>query len=85
MPYIKTMSAKDVPWLNFDLITGEYTVVYLECVLIITWLIGPNSDFHTETLSKDQIEELGGVEYKALTVLGWGVPVVSLLVSRHAL
>lgn len=69
IPYIQTMSAKDVPWLNFDLITG------------------PNSDFHTESLSDEQIEEIGGTEYKALRLLSYFVPLVGrfpLAVSLEA-
>lgn len=41
-------------------------------------VVGRNSDFHTETLSDDQVEELGGAEYRALRLLSYLVPVVCL-------
>ncbi|KAF5353410.1 hypothetical protein D9756_007889 [Leucocoprinus leucothites] len=35
---------------------------------------GRNSDFYTETLSEDELEKLGGTEYRALNWLTWVVP-----------
>jgi hypothetical protein len=40
---------------------------------------GRNSDFHTETLSEEAVEELGGTEYRALKWLTIVVPLVSKL------
>ncbi|KAI0735704.1 TrkH-domain-containing protein [Earliella scabrosa] len=34
-------------------------------------IIGRNSDFNTEELSDDQLEELGGIEYQALVLLSY--------------
>ena len=39
-------------------------------------VVGRNSDFRTETLDPDQIEEIGGTEYRALRLLSYLVPVV---------
>jgi hypothetical protein len=49
--------------------TGPGTYVTFEAV------VGRNSTFHQ--LTKDQREELGGVEYRALNVLLWLIPIVS--------
>lgn len=38
---------------------------------------GRNSDFHTESLSDNQLEFLGGTEYRALRWLSYVVPLVS--------
>jgi hypothetical protein len=38
--------------------------------------VGRNSNF--EDLSSEQLEELGGVEYRALGLLAWLVPLVRL-------
>lgn len=43
-------------------------------------VVGRNSDFRTETLSDDQIEQLGGAEYKALRLLSYLVPAVRFYV-----
>jgi len=39
-------------------------------------VVGRNSDFRTETLTADQIEQIGGTEYRALEMLSWMVPLV---------
>jgi hypothetical protein len=39
-------------------------------------LVGRNSDFRTETLTSEQLKDIGGTEYKALQLLSWLVPVV---------
>lgn len=41
-----------------------------------------NSDFNTEELSDEQLAELGGVEYRALRLLSYLVPLVSRSLSR---
>ncbi|KIY66946.1 TrkH-domain-containing protein [Cylindrobasidium torrendii FP15055 ss-10] len=41
--------------------------------------IGRNSYFHTETLSDDQLEALGGAEYRALRLLSYLVPMYFVL------
>lgn len=40
--------------------------------------IGRNSDFHTDELSDDQLEALGGIEYRALSALSYIVICVSV-------
>jgi hypothetical protein len=48
----------------------------------VSWLnfdglvVGRNSDFQTDTLTAEQIEHIGGTEYRALHMLSWMVPVV---------
>ncbi|TEB33688.1 TrkH-domain-containing protein [Coprinellus micaceus] len=37
-------------------------------------VVGRNSDFRTETLSDEQVEDLGGAEYRALRLLSYLVP-----------
>jgi hypothetical protein len=62
MPSVQTIESRNVPWLE----------------RIDKLVIWRNSDFRTETLSDEQLEELGGAEYKALTMLSYVVPVVCL-------
>ena len=40
-------------------------------------VVGRNSRFYTEELDEEAIEQLGGVEYKALRLLAWLIPGVS--------
>ena len=42
--------------------------------------VGRNSFFHLEDLTDDELDDVGGVEFGAIRVLGWLVP----LVSRYA-
>lgn len=42
---------------------------------------GRNSNFHTEDLSDEEVEQIGGVEYRALRWLSYLVPMVSLVVA----
>ncbi|KAG8907173.1 low affinity potassium transporter [Tulasnella sp. 403] len=44
------------------------TVVYLKQGIL---KVGRNSAFNTDELSDEQLEELGGVEFRALRALGW--------------
>lgn len=44
-----------------------------------TLVVGRNSDFRTETLSDEEVEELGGVEYRALRLLSYLVPIVRIV------
>ncbi|KAF4611734.1 hypothetical protein D9613_003643 [Agrocybe pediades] len=37
-------------------------------------VVGRNSDFHTESLTDEQLEDIGGAEYRALNLLSWLVP-----------
>jgi hypothetical protein len=46
-------------------------------------VVGRNSDFRTDTLTTEQIEQIGGTEYRALKMLSWMVPVVGLLVPIY--
>lgn len=39
-------------------------------------VVSRNSDFHTETLSDEQLENVGGAEYRALRLLSYAVPAV---------
>ncbi|KAL0952812.1 hypothetical protein HGRIS_007037 [Hohenbuehelia grisea] len=47
-------------------------------------VVGRNSDFHTETLSDEQVEEIGGVEYRALRLLSYFVPFYFVLTQLFA-
>ena len=40
-------------------------------------IVGRNSVFHG--LTEDQLEELGGIEFRALNMLMWAVPLVCLV------
>ncbi|KAH6904408.1 potassium transporter [Coprinopsis sp. MPI-PUGE-AT-0042] len=42
-------------------------------------ITGRNSDFRIETLSDDQVEELGGTEYRALRLLSYLIPAYFIL------
>lgn len=42
---------------------------------------GRNSAFHIESLTDEQLEELGGTEYRALRWLSYVVPLVSVQLS----
>lgn len=46
-------------------------------------VIGRNSRFYTEELEADVIEQLGGVEYRALRMLSYLIPLVSHVGGRH--
>ncbi|KDQ09512.1 hypothetical protein BOTBODRAFT_148102 [Botryobasidium botryosum FD-172 SS1] len=47
----------------------------------VSWLsfdglvVGRNSNFRTDALSSEQLEEIGGTEYRALKFLSWFIPV----------
>lgn len=41
-------------------------------------VVGRNSDFHTDTLTTEQVEDIGGTEYRALRLLSYLVPAVRL-------
>lgn len=43
-------------------------------------VVGRNSLFHTDRLTNEQLEEIGGVEYRALRVLSYIIPFVCFLV-----
>lgn len=43
-------------------------------------VVGRNSNFHTESLTDNQLEEIGGAEYRALRLLSYLVPAVSMSV-----
>ncbi|KAJ3859022.1 cation transport protein-domain-containing protein [Lentinula novae-zelandiae] len=58
MPYTRTVEGNNVSWLSPN---SEIVV-------------GPNSDFHVETLSDDLVEQIGGIEYVALRWLSYMVP-----------
>jgi len=44
--------------------------------------VGRNSDFNTDDLTDEKLEEIGGIEYRALRVLGYLVSAVSFPVLR---
>lgn len=44
-------------------------------------IVGKNSAFHD--LTDEELDELGGVEYRALKMLAWLVPAVSQNLFRH--
>ncbi|KAJ7145738.1 cation transport protein-domain-containing protein [Mycena epipterygia] len=60
LPYTKTLDAKDVPWLG---------------LVLDGLVVGRNSAFRTEELSDEQLEFIGGVEYRALRLLSYLIPV----------
>ena len=41
-------------------------------------IIGRNSEFYTDELTDEQLEHLGGIEYRALRFLSYFVPAVSV-------
>ena len=41
-------------------------------------IIGQNSEFYTDELTDEQLEHLGGIEYRALRFLSYFVPAVSV-------
>jgi hypothetical protein len=45
-------------------------------------VVGRNSDFRTETLTSEQIKDIGGTEYMALGLLSWLVPLVGFSFGR---
>ncbi|KAF9476894.1 TrkH-domain-containing protein [Pholiota conissans] len=42
-------------------------------------IVGRNSDFHTESLTDEQLEDIGGAEYRALRLLSYLVPAYFIL------
>ena len=42
-------------------------------------VVGRNSYFRTDALTANQIEQIGGTEYRALVMLSWMVPAVGFL------
>ena len=48
-------------------------------------VVGRNSNFHTETLTHEQLEDLGGTEYRALVLLSYLVPAVSVVFNMSSL
>lgn len=61
-PSVQIIQGADIPWLPED----EELIV------------GRNSDFRTETLTDDQLEQVGGAEYRALRLLSYLVPAVCI-------
>ncbi|KAJ8516990.1 hypothetical protein ONZ45_g5757 [Pleurotus djamor] len=56
---------------------------------VVSWLsfpliVGRNSDIHAETLTDEQIEEVGGAEYRALRLLSYLVPSYFILTQVFA-
>ena len=45
--------------------------------------VGRNSDFRTDDLTDEQLEQLGGVEYRALRALSWVVGLASTLTQGY--
>lgn len=45
--------------------------------------INRNSDFRTETLSDDELEKIGGTEYRALRLLSYVIPIVCVDMLIH--
>ena len=41
-------------------------------------IVGRNSEFYTDELTDEQLEHLGGIEYRALRFLSYLVPAVSV-------
>ncbi|KAJ3512053.1 hypothetical protein NLJ89_g3746 [Agrocybe chaxingu] len=59
MPMITTLEADKTPWAQ-QILNGL--------------VVGRNSDFHTDSLTDEQLEEIGGAEYRALRLLSYLVP-----------
>lgn len=64
IPSVQTIEGAKTPWLS-------------DLTDLIT---GRNSDFRTETMTDEQLEEVGGAEYKALRLLSYLVPMVGMIV-----
>ena len=61
MPTVTTIESANVPWLKN----------------LNKLVVGRNSDFRTEGLSDEELEDIGGAEYRALRLLSYFVPAVS--------
>jgi hypothetical protein len=48
-------------------------------------VVGRNSYFRTDTLTANQIEQIGGTEYRALVMLSWMVPAVRIFLESSLL
>ncbi|KAF8153943.1 potassium transporter [Crassisporium funariophilum] len=48
-------------------------------------VVGRNSDFHTETLTDEELEDVGGAEYRALRLLSYLVPAYFVVTQLIAL
>ncbi|CAA7262705.1 unnamed protein product [Cyclocybe aegerita] len=59
MPMITTLEADKTPWAR-QILNGL--------------VVGRNSDFRTDSLTDEQLEEIGGAEYRALRLLSYLVP-----------
>jgi hypothetical protein len=46
-------------------------------------IVGRNSEFYTDELTDEQLEHLGGIEYRALRYLSYFVFIVSVETSRY--
>lgn len=47
------------------------------------FLVGRNSFFHLKDLTDEELDEVGGVEFGAIKVLSWLVPLVSACASIY--
>ena len=72
MPRTRTIASGVVDELRHPVKTVSY--------LSFSAIVGRNSKFHM--LSEDELEELGGIEYRALTALLWLVAGVSTFLSK---
>ena len=48
-------------------------------------VVGRNSHFHTESLTVEQLEQIGGTEYRALRLLSYLVPAVCIVFSLFSI
>jgi len=46
-------------------------------------IVGRNSEFYTDQLTDEQLERLGGIEYRALRFLSYFIFAVSVEICRH--
>lgn len=53
---------------------GPHEAVRVVPYLSFPTIVGKNSSFHD--LTEDQLEEIGGIEFRALNMLMWAVPLV---------
>lgn len=75
---------------TFRKLERKMTMPYTETLEAkkVPWLkfdglvVGRNSAFRTETLTDEQIENIGGVEYRALRLLSYLIPIVCVVLQR---
>lgn len=70
MPRVATLLPAD----TIHTSQGPHEAVRIVPYLSFPTIVGRNSAFHD--LTEDQLEEIGGIEFRALNMLMWAVPLV---------